>query len=207
MNRLFAVATLLLAVGCTKYPIVSLSAPPKPLTADEYDRQLRRWTRYGIVRRDVDTDLMVTATMHSPEFRSAFVARSLEIYKVVPEAQPGERARLDKEVDGWWEFHIESTAHKFDVNELTGKRAAWRVTLVVDDEHERLPAEVRADRLRRTVEPTLYPYADDFTRGWRIRFPTTQPDGTATIPDGARTVALRFAGPPGATDLVWQLRK
>ncbi len=202
---------LLVAVGCLAACgaplVVSLAPPAQPLVADEYWKQINRWTRTGIVRRDFDSDLIIRATLHSPEFRSAFIAKHLELFRVGAEQTPIERARLEAEIAEVWEFHVESAAHRFELNELGQKKLVWRIVLVDDAGHEVAPIEVKPDRPRRSVEPAMYPYVDDFSRGWRIRFPRKRADGTPLVGETTKSLTLRFAGPPGSTDLVWQLKQ
>ena len=197
---------LLLMAGCSKPGVVSLSPPAQPLTAADYWKQINRWTRTGVVRSDFDSDLIIYATLHAAEFRSAFIAKNLDVFRVGSEQAPVERTRLQTEVADVWEFHVESATHRFEFNELGLKKMVWRIALVDDAGHEVSPIEVRPDRPRRSLEPMLYPYANDFSRGWRIRFAKTRLDGTPLVNDQTKSLTLRFAGPPGSTDLVWQLQ-
>lgn len=202
-----ALLGLVLSFGaCAQPPIVSLAPPAQPLTAKDYSKQINRWTRTGVVQRDVDTDLIAQATLQAPEFRSAYVAKHLEVFRIGAERAPLERDRLLAEVADVWEFHVESSAHRFEFNELSIKKQVWRVALLDDAGHEVLPLEIKPDRPRRTIEPLLYPYVDDFSKGWRIRFPKQRADGEPLVNDRTKSITLRFAGPPGSTDLVWKLQ-
>lgn len=192
--------------ACAQTPVVSLAPPAQPLTAKDYSKQINRWTRVGVVQRDVDTDLIAQATLHAPEFRSAYVAKHLEVFRIGDERARLERDRLLAEVADVWEFHVESSAHRFEFNELSIKKQVWRVALLDDAGHEVLPLEIKPDRPRRTIEPLLYPYVDDFSKGWRIRFPKQRADGEPLVNERTKTLTLRFAGPPGSTDLVWKLQ-
>ncbi len=207
MSRLSLLVVVSLALAACGGPkIVSLAEPAQPLSADDYWKQINRWTRVGTVRSDFDSDLIVKATLHAPEFRSAYVAKVTDIFKVGKEHLDTERAKLFAEVAEVWEFHVESAAHRFEFNELSIKKNVWRIVLLDDQGHEVLPVEIKPDRPRRSLEPLLYPYIDDFSKGWRLRFPKKKPDGAPLANPETKSLTLRFAGPPGSTDLVWQLR-
>ena len=61
------------AYGCAApNPIVSLAPPAKAPVSDSYPDQLRRWTRFGRIIKQLDTPLKVHATLFAPEFASAY---------------------------------------------------------------------------------------------------------------------------------------
>lgn len=192
--------------GCAGSPRVSLGEPKVQPTAKDYDKELRRWTRHGELMNDFDEALSLDATLRSQEFRAAYAAKYIAMYKVEPENQPKVRGDLLSDGADTYEFHVESATHDYTLNDLTGAKSVWRVTLVDDQAHEVSPSEVSLVRERRRLEAEFYPYADIFSKGWRIRFPRARADGTPLVGSDTKSLTLRVAGPQGTVDLVWKLQ-
>ncbi len=204
--RSLALASLIL-VGCgTTNVRVSLDPPPKTPSADDYVDQLKKWTRSGHLLADFDEALTVNATLRSPEFRAAYAEKWIRTFRVGPEEAPRTRERLLSEGADKWEFHIESSAHRWEINDFTSRKSIWRVALVDDTGREVTAKEVVATTDRREVETEFYPYANIFSRGWTMRFPKSLPDGSPLVGPQTRNVTLRIAGPMGTIDLVWRLQ-
>jgi hypothetical protein len=194
-------------VGCASAPLrVSLGDPKVQPIAKDYVKQLKRWTRRGQILSDFDQALQLDATLRSPEFRAAYAAKYLDMYKVTPDNQEKVRGELLSDGADTYEFHVESTTHDYLLNDLTGSKTVWRVTLVDDQANEVTPSEVSLVRERRRLEAEFYPYADIFSKGWRIRFPRARPDGTPLVGSDTKSLTLRMAGPQGSVDLVWHLQ-
>lgn len=201
---------LLLAAGlpaCRHAPPVrvSLADPQPPPGARDYVTQLKRWSRHGQLFSDFDQALIVDATLRSPEFRAAYAAKYVDLYKVSPDAQAAVRGGLMTDGADSYEFHVETATHDYVLNDLSGTKTVWRVTLVDDQAHEVQPSEIVAIKERRQLDMEFYPYTDIFSRGWRIRFPRTRSDGTPLVGGDTKSLTLRFAGPQGSVDLVWLL--
>jgi hypothetical protein len=198
-------AVVLLVAGCGGAQIVSLQPPVTAPPASEYVDQLKKWTRGGHVIADFDEALTVNATFRSPEFRAAFAEKWIKVFRIGADEAARTRERLMSEGADTWEFHVESQAHRYELNDFSSKKSVWRVSLVGDQGREVSSKEVLATTHRRELETELYPYANVFSRGWTLRFPKTLPDGTPLIGPQTKTLTLRFAGPLGSIDLVWNL--
>jgi hypothetical protein len=205
MTRAFV--ALVLVAGCGGAPPrVSLEPPRRAPAAKEYVDELKRWTRRGHLRDDFDEALNVDVTFRSPEFRAAFAEKWIAVFNVgEPEAA---RVRDQLMADGadTYEFYMESSTHRFELNEFASTRSVWRLSLVDDRGREVTASDVHASKTRRELDIAFYPYATTFSRGFRLRFPRNLPDGTPLITTDTRAVTLRFSGPQGSLDLVWQLR-
>ena len=205
MRALYALA--LFAASCASAPIVvSLGEPATPPTAKEYVDELKRWTRHGHLRNDFDQALDVDATLRSPEFRAAYAAKYIELYKIGPDNQERIRGQILSDGADTFEFHVESATHDYDLNDFTSAKTVWRVTLVDDQAHEVQPVKVQAIKERQALDEKFYPYTTIFSRGWTFRFPRTRGDGSPLVGGDTRTLTLRFAGPQGSVDLLWVLK-
>jgi hypothetical protein len=201
-------AVTLLLIGCGSSNVrVSLETPARPPPASEYVDELKKWTRSGHLLSDFDEALTVNATFRSPEFRAAYAEKWLKVYRIGPDEEARTRERLMSEAADTWEFHIESSAHRWELNDFSSKKSIWRLALVDDTGREVTPKEVLSTTSRRELEMEFYPYANIFSRGWTVRFPKTLLDGTPLAGPNTKTLTLRFAGPMGVIDLAWNLGK
>jgi hypothetical protein len=205
MKRL-ALAALLFVACSHAPPPVSLAPPAKPPAAKEYLEQLRKFTRHCHIISDFDEALTADSTLHAPEFRAAFGEKFIQLYKLSEDDAAKKRAQLMSEIADVWELHMETSAHFYTINDFTLGKGIWRVTLVDDQGRAVAPVELRQSLDKREVDMAWYPYATIFSRGWRVRFPRTMPDGTPFITPETKTIALRIAGPPGSCDMIWQLK-
>ena len=206
MKQLVAAAALMLA-GCAGTPTrVSLGEPAAAPKADDYVGELKKWTRHAQIRSDFDEALDVNATLRSPEFREAYAAKYIEIYRIPAESQARVRGELIADGADTYELHVETSTHDYNLNDLTSAKSVWRVSLLDDEQHEVTPLSVTSIKSRRQLDLTFYPYADIFSRGWTIRFPRARADGTPLVGADTKSLTLRFAGPQGSADLVWVLK-
>jgi hypothetical protein len=202
-----ALAAALVVAGCASAPVVvSMADPQKPATAKDYVAEVKRWTRHAHLRSDFDEALDVDATLRSPEFRDAYAAKYIELYRIGPENQAHTRGEILSDGADSYEFHIETATHDYALNDLTSAKTVWRVTLIDDQGHEVQPTRVVGQKERRTLDEQFYPYVGIFSRGWTVRFPRTRADGTPLVGADTKALTLRFAGPQGSVDLVWVLK-
>jgi hypothetical protein len=204
--KAWLVAALLLSGCAGAPPRVSLAEPSPAPTAGDYVDQLKRWTRHAQIRSDFDEALDVDATLRSPEFRQAYAAKYLEVYRIPPDSEARVRGEILADGADTYEFHVETATHNYDLNDLTSAKSVWRVSLLDDQQHEVTPTTVVATKTRRELDMEFYPYATIFSRGWTLRFPRARGDGSPLVGADTKSLTLRFAGPQGSVDLVWVLK-
>jgi hypothetical protein len=194
-------------VGCASAPIVvSLGEPSPPPTAKDYVDQLKRWTRHAHLRNDFDQALDIDATLRSPEFREAYAAKYILIYRIGDENKAHTRGEILADGADSYEFHVETATHDYAFNDLTSAKTIWRITLIDDQGHEVTPLRVVGLKERRALDQEFYPYSNIFSRGWTVRFPRARADGSPLVGGDTRSLTLRVAGPQGSVDLVWALK-
>lgn len=205
-----AVAVLLVAAslgGCS-------SSSSKPLSlrlasshdADDYEDVLERWTRHENVLKQLDTTLRIHATLRSPDFNNAYVAKQKELF-----ALPAARVKaLERELAQLWAesyaFIVVAATHDLKWNDFHQKRSQWRIVLASDDRGEVEPSKVT---MRARPDPTdraLFPHIGLFDRLYDLRFAKKTADGKPLVSKSTRKLTLRFAGALGKAELAWRLR-
>ncbi len=190
---------ILAAAGC----VTSASAGAGD--ASDYGAVRDRWTRSASEVHAFHTALDVTATWLSWEVRRAQAARLVEWYRLEGAAADAERARQRADSAEAHVIHLAVRTHADDWGEFGRDHVLWRVTLVDDRGRALEPSRVERVEVDALTQ-ALYPYADEFSRSYRFRFPRAHADGTPVVGADTRWVALRFAGPLGSVDLKWDLR-
>lgn len=206
-----AVGTLTFAasVAACADPKVSLQDGPREYTDSDYPQVLERWTRSQSLFHlsELDTLLTVTATFESWDFRWAYVVRYASDYRLTVEQR---RALLDKtlgETRDSHRFYVALYGTKVRWTDLTRANSAWIVRLIDDDGDETAPLSIELIERPGPLERRYFPYTSVFRNVFRIKFPTTAPDGRPTIGAHAKWFGLRFAGAEGNEELRWDVEE
>lgn len=205
-------ASIIGIVGCAS-PRLRLDANVEP-PGTSYKAAYARWTREAtaVAWQDLDTTLLVSATLRSRAFQRAYIDRYLHTYSI---KDPAERSRIETAemqlAESGLNFWVRTATHDAKWNDLTPQRGRWRIALLVepkDTVEEVLPLEVTAVGRGEGLETALFDETPDvYRRIWRLRFPPLPASATGV---GCTTgkpckLILRFVGPVGKTDLVWHL--
>jgi hypothetical protein len=208
VTSLWLILSLALA-GCGGgTPTVSLKPPAKHLRADDYDGQLGRWTRnekiINLVR--LDTPLRVHATLFSPEFVDAYVAKHEDLFKISGRERDKMLRGYAEAFKEYFTFVVFAATTDRKWNDLHKKDSVWRVALVNDMRQQVAPIMVKRHLNITETTRVLFPQVEPFYQMYTLRFPRLQEDGRPLVSTGTRSLTLRFAGPLGKTELVWRLR-
>ena len=203
----FALAAVL---GCTT-PRVSLRGGPRVYVADNYEDVLRQWTREGntYTLRRLDNPLSVTATYESWDFRWAYVVHYAQVFRLSTQERQDLLQHSLESSQQEHEFYVALYTQNRRWGELTRPASAWRVLLVNDRREEVAPVAIDPITRPGAVERTYFPYTTVWRQASRIRFPkylrSPNRGEVEVIDDRVRSFSLRFSGPLGTTDLVWNI--
>lgn len=199
------------ALGACASPTVSLRQGPRAYTAESYDTVLRRWTREGhqYALQGLDDRIAVTATYESWDFRWAYVVRYAQDFRLTtPERQELLQHSLES-AQQEHEFYVALYTQNRRWGELTRPTSAWRVLLLNDRREEVAPVAIEPINRPGAVELTYFPYTTVWRQAFRIRFPKYLRSASGAevevIDERVRSFRLRFSGPLGTTDLVWDV--
>ena len=202
-------ATVALAACAT--PTVVLRHGPRAYTAESYADVLERWTRsaHAYTLQGIDDHLAVTATYESWDFRWAYVVRYARDFMLSTEERRGLLEQSLRAAEREHAFYVTLQSPNRRYGELTRPSSAWRVLLINDRRQEVAPVEIELIRRPGALERTYYPHTSVWRQAYRIRFPRRvrvpgQGD-VEILDDSTRRFILRFSGPLGHADLVWQV--
>ena len=200
-----ALATVL-GSGCAR-DAVRLDEGPREYVAMDYDAVLRHWTRTAqLTSLDaMDNVLTVSATYESWDFRWAYTVRYAEDYRLTVDQRHALLERSLAQVRERHEFYVALYAQKAKWSDLTADQPAWIVRLVDDTGTETAPSEIQKIKKPGAIELTYFPYSTPWRSAFRVTFPIVRADGRPTIPPEARWFGLRFAGPQGNEEMIWEI--
>lgn len=197
------------STGCAD-PKVSTAQGPREYTDSDYEQVLRRWTREGnvVAIGELDNMLTVTATYESWDFRWAYVVKYANDYRLTVEQR---RTLLDRSLaetqDGHRFYVALYGSSKLRWADLTRNDSSWIVRLIDEEGNETAPTSIQLVARPGPMEFRYFPYTTPFRNVFRIKFPTTTPDGRATVSPAARWFGLRFAGAEGNEELRWNVNE
>ena len=157
----------------------------------------------------LDDLIAVTATYESWDFRWAYVVRYAQDFRLTtPERQELLQPTLEA-AQQEHEFYVALYTQSRRWGELTRPTSAWRVLLLNDRREEVAPVAIEPINRPGAVELTYFPYTTVWRQAFRIRFPKYLRSASGAevevIDERVRSFRLRFSGPLGTTDLVWNV--
>jgi hypothetical protein len=197
--------SLALSLACGAQP-VTLAEGPREYLPTDYEHVLARWTQTEnlVALSELESLLTVTATFESWDFRWAYVIRYARDYRLSVEQR---RVLLDStlaETRAHHQFFVALYGGNRRWTDLTKPNSAWIVRLIDDKGNETAPVEIISIPKPGPIERTYFRYASVWRQVFRLRFPTSTPNGPTIAPD-AKYVGLRFAGAQGSEELHWEL--
>jgi hypothetical protein len=209
LSRTACTALFVLAWGATACsdPKVSLNKGVREYTDSDYAQVLDRWTRSKslVAISELDNLLTVTSTFESWDFRWAYVVKYATDYRLTVEQRRTLLERTLAETQDSHRFYVALYGTKARSTDLTKPQTAWIVRLIDDEGNETAPLAIEQILRPGPLELRYFPYTTVWRNVFRIKFPTTTPDGRSTISSGARWFGLRFAGAEGNEELRWEI--
>ena len=215
--RCTASACLIAATGLTgaaattscASPQVRLNEGPRAYVPSDYDEVLDTWTRSKelILLGKLENVLTATATFQSWDFRWAYAVRYADDYRLTIKQRSTMLAGNLEETRRRHSFYVAMYATRWKWSDLKIQGAAWTVRLVDDRGNETAPERIEPVKRPGAVDITYFPYTTPWRRVYRVSFPASKEDGTATISEEAKWFGLRFAGAQGHDTLTWTLSK
>jgi hypothetical protein len=200
-----ALAVALGSLACTSQRQQQVSlAGTWPSQPDDYEQVTRRWTRHDRVRGDISEHLSeivsVHATLLSPEWRAAYVAKRSEDEMLSPAKRQALLAAQRERDAAYYEVMLIMSAYERRLLDFDrGERSVWRVVLTDGRGNEIEASSIERDRRLRSVIAEYFPALGDFERPFLARFPRD----IELFGGGAETIELILASPRATVKLVW----
>jgi hypothetical protein len=207
VRRLLAFAIIAFATACRSLPF------PDPQLEGEYGKALKKWTRKVALYSGLETRAFVRIVYLSPDFVSSQAVELSRMRAELPDKAAETLARLREEYRQPSFFAVVYIPDR-TANDWNESNSVWRLALNMGI-GERAPDRVQRFEVPFNAElKALYPYLDEYSTGYLIRFP--EPAATQSMPGvaGARPAVERFnpveaqliaAGALGKMQFRWRL--
>ncbi|MCB9565187.1 MAG: hypothetical protein H6709_14680 [Kofleriaceae bacterium] len=189
-----------LVAACARTPRPVSLTGAWPAQGGDYKRVTRAWTRAASIRAEYQLVAKIHATLKSPEWRAAWLARRVRTGSLGAQAQADlERREHDADAAAVEVEIILVTWDRRENDLERGDRSVWRLWLVDADGNEIPPIEVKRDKRPENIIRSEFPSFGDFSQAYVARFPRTD----RIFGPGVDSVALRLSSTRGGVQLIW----
>jgi len=193
----FAFAILALATACRTLPF------PDPELTGEYGKALKKWTRQVALYSGLETRAFVRIVYLSPDFVDSQAKELSRMRAELPDQAADTLARLRQEYRNPSFFAIVYMPDK-TANDWNEPGSVWRLALNMGL-GERAPEKVTRYETPFNAElRALYPYLDDYSVAYLIKFPDPVPSD-APVSFTPVEAQLIVAGALGKMQFRWRL--
>jgi hypothetical protein len=182
---------------------------PDPQLEGEYGAALRKWTRTVTLYSGLETRAFVRVVYLAPEFVAAQAQELSRMRAELPDQAAQTLARLREEYRQPSFFAVAYVPDK-TANDFNEPDSVWRIAVNLGL-GERKPDRVqRFDRPFNAELRALYPYLDEYSTAYLMKFPEPAPPqlGPAPAPADRFTPVeahMVIAGALGKMDFTWRL--
>ena len=161
------------AVSCRSLPF------PEPHLEGDYGRALQRWTRTVALYSGLETRAFVRMVYLSPEFVAAQAQEQSKMRAELPDQAAATLARMREEYRPPTFFAIAYLPDR-TANDWNEPGSVWRIALNVGLGERPPDRLVRYERPFNAELRALYPYLDEYSTAYLIRFPEPKPASQET---------------------------
>lgn len=195
-----ALLPLLLAI------VVTGCATSGKEAARDYSELLDTWTRSAKLYDGIDVRLTIHATFRNHDYRTAYVDRYVEAYRLEEGSREAMYTREAEESELYNEFFVSVSTSDVSLNDLDSRRSVWKLYLEDGSGAVLSPVSVKRISTSSALTSALFPYMDTWSVGYIVRFPRYSASGTEPVPnEKSEYLRLRIAGLLGNGSLVWKL--
>lgn len=180
----------LLAAGCQGKSVGQVLWPD---LYDPYYQLTDQWSRSGVIRMGLESEIRFVALLKSKPWREAYVLRHASLQGLSPrEAEKMLADQMQAHVQGL-DIILAATSTYPEHARITHRTSPWKVFLQ-DQEGRKIEAlEIRPMKWSRLELEAYFPAYRQWQNYYAVRFPA----------EVKAPVKLIVTGPPGRTVLVW----
>lgn len=208
--RALAAGAALFVLGCPPASVgpVNLTKPTRSYKAEDYQRELDHWTRYGSYLRQLDTTLRLYATWRGPRYDAAHIAKRAKMFGLPPRDVEALRRQREASRAKELTFVLVAATHDIGWNDFDRRQSHWRLSLRNDRGEQVAPSTIKQHRRVTATHLAFYPHLRKlFHLRYTVRFPRATPDGKPLVDASTKSLTLRASGALGKVELTWKLRR
>jgi hypothetical protein len=197
---------VILTLSCHKVTKVQMIDPL--LSAPEYRKTLKDWTRDTEHYYFSDVEFFITASYKSLPLRLAYLKEYTKKFKISKEEQQTKYDQEMKDYNNCNDFFVTVFSSKNDINDLRDKEK-WRLFLSEGTYSGRIVPESINKVETDSILQFFYPYVTPWTWNFNVRFSRILNDAQTTkdSPIDFSTLSLMFATVGGEHSFTWGVTK
>lgn len=164
-----------------------------PERHDPYFQLTEHWSRKGVIRMGLESELSFVALLKSTPWRKAYVARYTHLQGLSPQESKKMLADQMQAQNEAVDVVLALASTYPEHARLTHRLSRWQVFLQTPDGQKIEPLEIRPMRSPALELQAYFPAFHHWQRYYTLRFPA----GLA-VP-----VSLVITGPPGKSTIIW----
>jgi hypothetical protein len=172
------------SISCRSLPF------PEPRLEGDYGKALKRWTRAVSAYSGLETRAFVRIIYLAPEFVSAQAQEIARMRAELPDQAAETLARLREEYRQPSFFAVAYMPDR-SANDWNEPESVWRIALNLGEGERRPDRIIRYDRPFNAELRALYPYLDEYSTAYLLRFPESVPPAQETNATTAQVPAPR----------------
>jgi hypothetical protein len=172
------------SISCRSLPF------PDPHLEGDYGRTLKRWTRTVSVYSGLETRAFVRMVYLTPEFVAAQAQQISRMRAELPDQAAETLARKREEYRQPSFFAVAYMPDR-TANDWNEPESVWRIALNLGEGERRPDRIIRYDRPFNAELRALYPYLDEYSTAYLLRFPEPAPPTQETTVTTAQVPAPR----------------
>jgi len=197
-RKIIAFAMIASATACRSLPF------PDPHLEGPYGAELKKWTRTVAFYSGLETRAFVRVVYLPPEFVQAQATELSRMRAELPDQAAATLARLREEYRQPSFFAVAYFPDK-TANDWNEPQSVWRIAVNVGM-GERAPDRiVRYDRPFNAEQRALYPYLDEYSTAYQLRFPAQEAPPASAQQVTSQEIYLVVAGALGAMRFDWRI--
>ena len=206
-HSVIGVCLMLTMLSCGPRPPVDINRRPMAVSAKEYPRQFKDWSRdiRVIPFNGLENVLTARVTYLSYTFREAYIAAVAADLNASPADQ--DKIRTDKMagVDTGHQFFVTLMSAVKNFDDLDPKEGPWTIRLRNDQGKETTPSSVEEIEHPTAAHEKYFAFQSTYRKAYRITFPFAAADGSPIIGDSAHAFEITFASPYGRGTAKWEI--
>lgn len=205
LKRMTLLAVALTITGCAAPQRRGvLHGPSAVLKPQDYSMVLKTWTRSAKIYQGLDTQMFLTATFHSPEFRRVFALAFPEIYGHGGNITRRELVNLTHDVEQYLTFFVSAYTADRKWNDLAKIDSIWRLNLEGTGGVTVSPSEIIPVKIDANLQ-AVYPYIGRFDKAYLVRFKLADPMNRLVVSASSDHFYLNVVSALGKAHLKWLL--
>ncbi len=210
VTQISSILVVVLSVGCLScapQPPVDLGRRPSGVSAKDFPKRFKEWSREirVIPFNGLDNILTARVTYLSYRFREAYVEALTADLNSSASDKAQIRAEQFSGLDTGHQFFVSLMSAVKNCDNLDPEDGPWTIRLQNDQGKEVSPSAVEEIEKPTPAHVKYFAFNPSYRKAYKITFPLTAADGAPILGDNTRAFEVIFANPYGRGVARWEI--